>query len=264
MKPFLFAIFLLFPFAGYAQEADSLQTGSSRKVTSLIDLKDVWESRTNYFDNKFRGHWAGVQLGFNTFFDEDYTAYAGEEFMAPRFFKSSSVYINPVQFSLGLQTYRNTIGLLTGVGLEFQNLRIDKNTTLEKSPSGIVQPRTITEYKENIKSKLASSYLVVPLLLEVQVPIQHKKNRLFLSVGMIGKMHLASHTKITFRSVEDKKQKLKYADRFNINKYTYSLYIKTGNRWLKLFADIGFVPLFESDNGPEIYPVTFGLMLMSW
>ena len=46
------------------------------------------------------------------------------------------------------------------------------------------------------KSKLATLYLTVPFLLEMQLPVDH--HHLSISAGPIGAVKLSSHTKMVF------------------------------------------------------------------
>ena len=48
------------------------------------------------------------------------------------------------------------------------------------------------------KTKLAITYLNVPLLLEFQVPVNHNEGRLFVNAGIIGGVKIGSHTKVKY------------------------------------------------------------------
>lgn len=243
-----------------AQETDTIIVVNEdpEKILKDIDIRDVTRNGLTPWKNKFSGHFAGIDFGFNVFLNQDYTGYQSE-FMENDVFRSNSAYFNVIQQSFGLQKNKNTFGLVTGLGLQLQSFRLDDNITFYKDEGGIIQPEYVS-VAEKQKSKFANVLLVVPLLAEWQFPVNHYDNRVYFSAGILAGLRINSHTKIKYKL--DKKQKLKVVDDFSMPTFTYSLMVRAGYRWFNLFASYDLVPLFKKDKGPELTPFTFGITLL--
>lgn len=257
-----FLLFLLICFSGLeikAQENDTIiHIENPKRFLRKIDITEVTHNGLKLWQDDFSGHWVGIDFGFNMLLNPDYSGYESE-FMDNDVFRSNSAYFNFLQQSIGLQKNRNTIGLVTGLGLQLQSYRLDDNTTIVKNDNGVISPEYLY-FNDNQKSKLALESITLPLLLEFQIPINHYDNRLFVSAGVVGSLRLSSHTKIKYK--EEKKQKLKVVDDFSMHRFRYSVMVRTGYRWFNVFASYDLVPLFKTDKGPELTPFTFGITLL--
>jgi hypothetical protein len=231
------------------------------KLLRKIDIRKFTDHGFNFWYDDFSGHWVGVDFGFNYFYKPDYTGYLSE-FMKNELLYSNTTYINFIQQSIGLQHNRNTIGLVTGLGLYFQSYRLEKNTTIQRMANGRIEPQTLY-FDQNQKSKLSIVSLMVPLLAEFQIPVNHYKNRIYFSGGAYGGLRLSSHTKIKYR-VEGKKEKLKTPGHYSLQDFKYGLMVRAGYRWVNVFAACELTPLFKEEKGPKLTPVTFGITLISF
>ena len=156
----------------FGQSDTIVPVENPERALQSIDLRNVTKGGINLWRDRFSGHWAGVDFGFNLLLNEDYTGY-DSEFMNNDVLRSNSLYINFVQQSIGIQRYRNNIGLVTGLGLHFNNYRLDDQITIIRDENNIIQPRE--PGFENIKkSKLSIFHAVLPLLMEFQIPIDKK------------------------------------------------------------------------------------------
>ena len=150
------------------------------------------------------------------------------------------------------------------LGLPIANGEQDHNFTnfrwlIANDGIDVVQPDYLY-FDENQKSKFANVYITLPLLAEWQIPINHYDNRIFISAGLLASFRVNSHTKIKYKA--DAKQKHKMVDDFSMPTFRYSLMLRTGYRWFKVFASYDLVPLFKDDKGPELTPFTFGITLL--
>jgi hypothetical protein len=263
---FLFFLILILTFGAFAQENDSIVVVQSRsgRLSGLIDIQDLVNEGFNYWDEDFEGHWAGIELGFNGFAKADYTMYPAQEnnFLKSDFLRSNVLNLNVLQYSKGLQQNRNTIGLITGLGLSLQSYRLDNDNTISIDENRKVYPVNLY-FDSNQKSKLSSVYLEVPLMIEFQIPLSHYANRLYFSAGIIGAKRLESHTKVKYRK-NGKREKLKSPGDYSIRDYKVAGTVRMGYRWINLFATYDVVPLFEDRRGPELYPFSIGLKLISF
>ena len=102
----------------------------------------------------------------------------------------------------------------------------------------------------------------MPLLNEYQIRMNRYDNRIYIAGGIYGGLRLVSHTKIKYRS-EGKKEKLKIPGNYSLQDFKYGVMVRTGYRWINLFATYEVVPFFKEDKGPHLIPVTFGISLIS-
>lgn len=225
-----------------------------------LDLSESNETGFNIWNDTFAGHWAGFDVGFNFFVNENYSGYS-TNFMENDVFRSNSAYINVIEKSFGLQRNRNTIGLVTGIGLNFESYRLDNNTSIRRQENGTIEPQSLF-FDQNQKSKFAIVSLMVPLLAEFQIPINHYNNRIYFSGGVYGCYRLNSHTKVKYRT-DGIKHKLKTPGHYSLKDFTYGVMVRTGYRWFNVFATYDLVPLFKDEKGPGLTAVTFGVTLIS-
>ena len=231
------------------------------KILRKIDIRELTRHGFNFWQDDFSGNWAGVDFGFNLLLHPDYTGYTFD-FMENDVFRSNSTYINLIQQSFGLQRNRNTIGLVTGIGLHFESYRLGRNVTLQRLENDKIEPR-ILEFDQNQKSKLSIVSLYVPLLAEFQVPMNHYQNRIHFSGGLYGSLRVSSHTKIKYRA-DRKKEKLKTPDHYSLPDFKYGLMVRAGHRWFNVFATYELAPFFKEDTGPALTPVSFGITLINF
>ncbi len=195
--------------------------------------------------------------------NEDYSAYAAEDddFLNVELHRSTLLDINLIQISQGFQSSRNTIGFVTGIGMQIQTFYLNQNTSIEMG-NRRVEPLSLF-FDSNQKSKLSSAYLTIPLLVEFQIPIRKYANRFYISTGILAQKRLITNTKIKYRK-NNKKEKLKTPDDFFMYDMRYSAMIRLGYRWVNLFATYDLRPLFKDNKGPELYPFSVGLTLLSF
>lgn len=224
-----------------------------------LDLREFRDPGFNVWNDYFKGHWAGFDFGFNTFINENYAGYE-TAFLENDIFRSNSAYINLIQKNFGLQQNRNTLGLVTGIGFHLQSYRLDNNTTIRRLEDGIIEPDYLY-FDHNQKSKLSVVSLIVPLLAEFQIPVNHYNNRIYISGGMYGGIRLSSHTKIKYRS-EGRKEKLKTPGHYSLQDFKYGVMVRAGYRWFNIFATYEVAPFFKEGKGPELNALTFGLTLI--
>lgn len=267
MKRFLSAFLLLgLALVSKAQENDSIiyvQSPSGR-LSGLIDIQNLVNEGFNIWNREFAGHWAGVELGINGFLGEDYGGYPSSEagFMDNDMLRSNTLNVNVIQYSKGIQHNRRTIGLVTGLGLNFSSYRLDNSTSLTTGSDGKIHPETLF-FDSSQKSKLSSLYLSVPLLVEFQIPTQNRMDHLYISGGLTGFKRLETHTKVKYRK-DGKRQKMKSPADYSINDYKVAATVRFGYRWVNLFASYDLAPLFEDRKGPVLHPWSVGLRLISF
>lgn len=249
--------------------ADTVVTSADRDTAIVrIGKKDVtvidhdggtdvhWGKGKHRKDNpdKFNGHWEGIEFGFNGFDKPDYSMYPGnEDFMSLNQGKSMEFDLNFYELNISLA--KSYVGLVSGMGLSFNNYRFENPYTIEKGQN-MTLPVQLNP--DNLsKTKLALTYLNVPLLLEFQIPVNQNEGRLFINAGLVGGVKIGSHTKVKYGDTKDKDR-----SGFNLNSFKYSATARIGYKDISLFANYSLTPLFQSGKGPELTPFTVGISFL--
>lgn len=212
-------------------------------------------------NKKFKPHWAGIEMGINNYLNNDLNMELppANSYMDLNTSRSWNFNVNFMEYGIGLGT--DKVGLVTGLGLEWSNYHFDDGNVIEEDENGNIVPSYPGAFSSVQRAKLQTTFLTAPLLLEFQIPMG--KKRMFISGGVIGGVKLGSKTKRVYTRDGDKfKDKVK--DDFNINALRYGFTARIGYRNLKLFANYYPTPLFENGKGPELYPFSVGLTLLSF
>jgi hypothetical protein len=102
----------------------------------------------------------------------------------------------------------------------------------------------------------------VPLLVEFNTN-KNPKKAFHIALGAIGGYKLGSRTR---QIMELKGNDIKFIkkDDYNINPFRVSAHASIGYHNFTLYANYALNPLFESGKGPELYPFTIGVKLVSF
>jgi hypothetical protein len=234
------------------------------KTDISISGRDDIASNESYSRSRpFKGHWSGIELGLNNYVNNDFsTSLApGEDFMELRAAKSINLNINILQQNLTISD--NNIGLVTGLGLGYNNYRFSNNVSIMKENREIVP----VEYDELgiklEKSRFRAIYLNVPLLLEFQTKQSRRSHRAYISAGVIGGVNIGSSTRVVYKDNSSRSRE-KAKDDFYLSPFRYAVTFRAGYRSLNIFANYYPTPLFQSGKGPELYPVSVGFSLFGF
>ncbi len=205
----------------------------------------------------FDGHLGGIEIGYNNFTSgkwlKNETPLDG--WLDLNTAKSTSFNIISPAVSLGFTRH---FGLVTALGLNFNNYRFDGNNTIVVDGEGIVTPAYPADPVRYDKSKLATVYGILPVMLEVQIPVSYSST-INLGAGVAGAVKLGSHTKVVYH--DDGKQKDKNRDDFNLNVLRYGVTARAGYEMVQVYGTCWLSPMFEKGRGPELYPFEIGLAL---
>lgn len=242
-------------------KAISIVEDDNRTHVDIIEEKDFEKHGWRKKPSRFKGHWAGVEVGLNHWLNPD--GQLGGTDPATRYLdlntgKSWEWDLNFMQFSL---PFGKPVGLVTGMGMKWNNYWFDGNNSIMKDPvSGAIVPRYPSAGINYTKSKLNTTYLTVPLIFEVQFG---PRKRGFLGIGVIGDLKLHSNTRTKYME-GGSRQREKIKSDYNLSPLRYHLTARAGYRFIRLFATYSMMPLFESNMGPEMYPITVGLTLINF
>jgi len=244
-----------------SNDQDTAIVRMGKKDVKVIDREGgteiIWGKGKHRKDdpNKFNGHWEGIELGFNAFDKPDYSMYnpADKDFMSLNQGKSMELDLNFYELNISLA--KSYVGLVSGMGISFNSYRFDNPYTLQKLQN-LTVPLALDE--DNLsKTKLAITYLNVPLLLEFQIPVNQHEGRLFVNAGIIGGVKIGSHTKVKYGNNKEKDR-----SGFNLNSFNYAATARVGYKDVSIFAKYSLSPLFQTDKGPELTPFTVGISFL--
>jgi len=244
----------------------SVREGNPTKITiggSELEVDD--NGNVNFKRKKqtrFDGHWGGFELGVNGYVNKDrqFDMPEGYEFLDLRMEKSVNVKLNFYEQNFNLIS--NKFGLTTGLGFEWNNYRFDNNVVLLKDGNDLINDNFLYARNYN-KSKLVVNYLNLPLLLEYQTNRFSKKNSFHIGAGLQTGLRIGSHTKLVYQD-DGRKKKDKDPGDYHINPFKYDLMVRVGWGKLNLHANYSLNTLFKNNRGPELYPFTIGIALVSW
>ncbi len=229
-----------------------------------FDVVDDWngthvnvtkEYREKKRSGNFNPHWAGIEVGMNILNGADYSMYnnSNNEFFDLIPGKSLTWNFNFAEWAF--QNEANNVALVTGLGISFSDYRFDKQITIEKNDvSGRIEPISLDNLNNFKKSKLTMSYLTVPLMLEVKTPMRMGSSKLYLAGGVIGGVHLGSHTKYKYDGHKEKSR-----GNFNLSQFKCDLTGRIGFGDICLVVNYGLTPLFKDGKGPELHPMMIGI-----
>jgi hypothetical protein len=205
----------------------------------------------------FKGHLGGIEIGFNNYSSGQWgrNPEPVEDYLDLNTAKSTSFNIIAPAVSLGLTRH---FGLVTTLGINFNNYRFDGNNSITTIEGGVVAPLYPDNGINYEKSKLTTVYGVLPVILELQLPVGNS-NTLNLGAGFIGAVKLGSHTKVVY--IDDGKQKEKANGDFSLNVLRYGVTARAGYEMIQVYGSCYLSQLFESGKGPELYPFEVGIAL---
>ncbi|NOY37034.1 MAG: outer membrane beta-barrel protein [Chlorobi bacterium] len=221
----------------------------SDKGTSveIIPMEENKTKNKKHKRKRFEGHWEGLEIGMNNFLTPDYTY--PDNFLNLNTGKSWNINLNFLQYDVGI--IGNSVGLVTGLGLQFNDYKFSGNHSIAKDSTGSV---VMLAYADPLKmTKLNIGYLTLPLLMEF-----HFGRSFYMAGGVIGSMKIRSYTKVKYYE-EGKITKNKVRDDFAISPLQYEATVRFGINELNVYANYNLSPLFQKNKGPELYPFSVGL-----
>ena len=233
---------------------------------------------------KRRNHWAGIDLGINGFvnssgsFDlkndpalETTDPKKVTQFMELDYAKSWKLGVNFWEHFFKLKEHH--VGLVTGLGLEYNNYELRNNVRLIADGGSFVN-NTLTPFNEEYtwgivdttlsysKNRFKTFYITAPFLFEINTG-QHKNKSFHVSTGAI--LGYKFKTKMKYKYEENgDTQKYKDTQNFNTNPFKVDLTARVGYGWFTAFATYSLTPLFENNRGPELHAFSVGMALIGF
>lgn len=218
-----------------------------------------WERnrKVRFFDSS--SHWSGFGLGYSGLVTSlgNLNIPQDAQFMSQR---ANSINVNLNFISTGIVSTRH-FALVSGLGMELNNFRFDRNVTLTTNSSGyIIADESFNERGINLrKSKLSTNYLTIPLLAEYRTK-GGRGRQFYVYGGVTGGWCFNAHTKIKYRS-DGGTHKQKQRSGLNIRNFKYGYTVGAGYGRIGLYASYFPQSIFRSGKGPEVRQANIGLHL---
>jgi len=205
-------------------------------------------------------HFAGIDLGVNGFLSPEMSVDLQKEgqFMDLNYRKSISLSLNIWEWYIPIA--KEKLGLLSGVGFEFNNYYLDRDITLFADEDTTIGFADATKSIE--KNRFKSSMINVPLMLETNIG-KDAEHSFHLALGGQVSYRLGSKSKQVFDQA-GKEYKVKNRNDYNMNDFRFNAVGRIGYGDFTLFASYSLTPMFDKNKGPELYPFTVGISLVSW
>ena len=148
-------------------------------------------------------------------------------------------------------------GIASSLGLSISKYRFDGNNSIIKGEDGVIGPYYPESGTTYTKSKLVTTYAILPLILEAQIPLSNSHRTINIGAGLIGAAKLGAHTKVVYYT--DGKQKDKNKDDFSLNTFRWGATGRIGYEFFQVYGTCYFTSLFEEGKGPDLFPYELGI-----
>lgn len=231
------------------------------KIIIIAGEDDEADSEKKVKEVKQRyNHFAGIDIGVNGFLNPDMGMHLQKEaeFLDLNYGKSISFAWNFWEQYIPIA--HEKFGILTGMGIEFNNYDLDNDVDIVTTKDTTYGIKDLN--KSISKNRLKSTMINVPLMLETNIG-KDAKHSFHLAAGALFSYRLGSKTKQKY-TADGKDYKVKNRNDFNMNPFRASLAARVGYGNFTIFANYSLTEMFESNDGPEIYPFTVGISLAAF
>ncbi len=235
-------------------DEDVTERGNSKLFNR--DFNDELENDDEEDDADELASWAGFGIGLNGFMNsnDQFASEADAPFLVLDYAKSLNFQFNVWEKRFPI--YKEYVGVTTGLGFQWNRYGLEKNVDVMANADSIYAlNNTTVNYSKNV---LRSTYVQIPLLLEFNSNKDESKNW-HLSLGVVGGVRIASSWKTKWE-VDGKPLKARTKDDFNFNSLSANAYAQIGYGNVGMFVQYGLTNVFRADKGPELSPVSGGLI----
>ncbi|MEX0965799.1 MAG: outer membrane beta-barrel protein [Bacteroidia bacterium] len=203
----------------------------------------------------FQTEWLLLDLGINPYLHEnsfnmpDSGGAAGLDLNYSR-----SVHVGLHLFQQAMRLGTDKLWLRYGLSVDYRNYSFQDDIVLIPDSSRFAFMGSEVPLK---KSKLTTQSFLVPLMLQFENNAEERGKSFRLIVGGYGGYTFRIYSK----SVNEDNHKTKLVDNFNVQQIRYGVTARLGLSKFTLYANYDMSPLFEEGRGPELYPVTAGIVL---
>ncbi len=231
---------------GASVSRDKNETSGVFEYNHNPDLyQDQGEEPPDRGSRHFRGHWSGFEIGLNNYaYNRSLTLPDDVSYMKVDANSSLNLNFNFSQLSIGFSRHA---GIVTGIGLNWNNYRFEHGNSIEIGQDEVIEPVYLNGVTPPVKrSKFGAIYLNVPALVEIQIPAGFD-NHLNIAAGVVGGLRLNAWTKVVY---EDK-EKSKVNGDYNLNLLRGGVTARVGYQNFMIYGTYYLTPWFQESKGPN-------------
>ncbi len=212
----------------------------------------------------FRGHLVGFSLGLNMMnikssSDFNQLGQINEDVLELNEIRSWEVNFDFFQHSFNL--YKNHFGIVTGLGLKFNNYRFKNYYRIINTTTSI---SAVEDTVNNFyKTKLTINKLRIPLIFEWQNKIGRKHRLIFVSAGVFGSYNIVSYMKYNYKR-DGNKIKEKIYENYQLNPFQYGVIFKFAYGVFEIYAEYNFSEMFYPNMAVPVNQFSVGLVLLDF
>ena len=264
-------------------DGDTTYITVGRHTLSVTDDGDVkWKKCKR---KKFNGNWGGVDIGLNGYLTPDFNMNFddADDYLSLRMEKSINLNLNIYEQNIALNKGKN-MGLVTGIGLSWNNYRFSRSSYLTPDSSSI-----LGYYMDGVsvrKTKLTAMYITVPIFFEIQSKHERRIHQFHFAVGGLISARVSTHTKVYFNEANKpydlldpvtgnvvatsispsggSRNIVKNFNSFHLAPFKFDASVRFGYGIINLYATYSLNTMFQKNRGPELYPFSAGITLVGW
>lgn len=226
------------------------------KDNGVSVYKSSEESWNKRHKDRFMGHLGGLELGFDGFLTDYWSTSLEPEDSYFDLNTTKSYNWNLLLPCISIPFARH-FGIVTTLGIAINKYRFDGNNSISKDDNGVIGPLYPEPNITYSKSKFVTTYAIMPLILEAQIPLSNSSRTINIGAGVIGAVKLGANTKVVYYT--ESKQKDKVKDDFSLNTLRWGATGRLGYEFFQIYGTCYFTSLFEDGKGPELYPYEIGI-----
>lgn len=275
---FLFGVATALSLGVYAQENKNDTTkikwfGTKTRVWIFEDTSavkpDTLKNISGKPAKKEFTHWGGIDLGISMLTTFDNKLILSDEidttqmnnFLELNYSRSLFFSLNAIEKNFRI--YKNHVMLVTGLGIEWNTYNFKKNITLDAEAPYISASNTTVapDSIKYLKNKLKVAYLKMPLLIQLNTNSKNPKRSFHISGGIEVAYKIGSRTKQKYE-INGYEIKSNRRDDYHLADFKYHSVVRIGyGDYFTLFLNYGLSDLFESNKGPDLFPLTAGISI---
>ncbi len=153
---------------------------------------------------------------------------------------------------------KSPLSIQMGLEIDWFNFMFEDNNYLVEGENGVEFRDYEVDFDESLqKSKLAVSYLTIPITLNFRFKNRRGKRTFNMGFGGYGGYRIGGRTKVKLSNDD----KVKNQDNFFLNNWRYGVEAQAGYRNFLLFFKYDLNPLFNDNRGPDLNAFAFGIRI---
>ncbi len=223
------------------------------------DEKEEKNSSNNKKYKEMKDVWSGLEMGFDNLITPSgkYSFEKPNDYLNTRF--GSSYHIGLNLFEPDWKIIEGHLSIASGLGIEWQSLKFEGNKVLlPKITNGVAFDTNTYSLTYN---RLNLTSFTLPILVKLNSNPSKSGKRFHIAAGVILNYTPWATVKMetTANGYSDKRE-FDYDN--NINPLRVSATVRVGYGWLRLFANYGLTPVFNSAAMPDTRTASVGITII--